>query len=109
MVIYNVMNTVRTRFKLPTHYMDELRPKNNEFVESGSENWVLVNQTNTGKDSDDKRMKRKKVCVENIVLGKVRGGLFFYITHKSDYKFDLRIYLCFFFLLLLLSFQCLFD
>ena len=47
--------------------MDGLRPKksqNNEFVESWLENWVLVNQTNTGKDSDDKRMKRKKVVLK---------------------------------------------
>ena len=43
--------------------MDELRPKkpkNNEFVESGLEKWVLVNQTNSGTDLDDKSMKRKK-------------------------------------------------
>ena len=75
--------------------MDELRPKkpkNNEFVESGLEKWVLVNQTNSGTDLDDKSMKRKKGCVENIVIGKVRGGLFFYITHESDYKFDSGIY-----------------
>ena len=47
--------------------MDGLRPKkpkNNEFVESGLENWVLVNQMNSGKDSDDKRMKRKKVVLK---------------------------------------------
>ena len=47
--------------------MDGLRPKkpkNNEFIESGSESWVLVNQMNTGKDSDDKRMKRKKVTLK---------------------------------------------
>ena len=40
------------------------KPKNNEFVESGLENWVLVNQMNSGKDSDDKRMKRKKVVLK---------------------------------------------
>ena len=47
--------------------MDGLKPKNpknNEFVESGSESWALVNQMNTGKDSDDKRMKRKKVTLK---------------------------------------------
>ena len=61
------MVSVRTRFELPTHYVDELRlkkPKNNESVESRSENWALVNQTNTGKDSNDKRMKRKKVMLK---------------------------------------------
>ena len=58
------MKTVRTLFELPTHYVDGLRPKNKEFVESGSESWALVNQTNTGKDSDDKRMKRKEVTLK---------------------------------------------
>ena len=50
---------VRTRFELPTHYVDGFRPKkpkNNEFVKSGSENWALVNQTNTRNDSDDKNI-----------------------------------------------------
>ena len=58
---------VRTKFELPTHYVDGLRPnksKNNEFVKYGSENWVLVNQTNTGNDSDDKRMKGKEVTLK---------------------------------------------
>ena len=53
--------------------MDGLRPKkpkNNEFVKSGLEDWALVNQTNIGKDSDDKRMKRKKGCVEKITKSK---------------------------------------
>ena len=78
--------------------MDGLRPKkpkNNEFVECGLKNWALVNQTNAEKDSNDKRMKRKKGCVENVVLGKVREGLFFYITHKSNYKFYSRMLYCF--------------
>ena len=47
--------------------MDGLRPnkpKDNEFVKYGSENWVLVNKTNIGKDSDDKRIKRKKVMLK---------------------------------------------
>ena len=47
--------------------MDGLRPnkpKNNEFVEYGSENWALVNQTNTRNDLDDKRMKRRKVMLK---------------------------------------------
>ena len=64
---------VKTRFEFPTHYVDGLRPKkpkNNEFVESGLENWVLVNQMNSGKDSDDKRMKRKKVVLKISSLAK---------------------------------------
>ena len=58
------MVSVRTRFELPTHYVDGLRPKNKESIESRSENWDIVNQTTTGKDLDDKRMKRKKVMLK---------------------------------------------
>ena len=92
------MVSVRTKFEFPAHYVDGLRPKklqNNEFVECGLKNWALVNQTNPKKDSNDKRMKRKKGCVENVVLGKVRGGPFFSITHKSNYKFYSRMLYCF--------------
>ena len=58
---------VRTRFEFPAYYVDGLRPKklkNNEFVKSGLENWALVNQTNIWKDSNDKRMKRKRVILK---------------------------------------------
>ena len=67
LILIEKYGTIKTRFKLPTHYVDGLRPKkpkNNEFVESGSENQALVNQTNTRKDSDDKRMKRKEVMLK---------------------------------------------
>ena len=40
------------------------KPQNNELVKSGLENWVLVNKMNIGKDSDDKRIKRKKVMLK---------------------------------------------
>ena len=58
------MHLVRTKFEFLACYLDELRPKNNEFVESGLENWALVNQMNTGRDSNDKRMKRKRVVLK---------------------------------------------
>ena len=32
------------------------KAQNNEFVESGLENWTLMNQTGTRVDLDDKRM-----------------------------------------------------
>ena len=50
---------VRTKFELPTYYVDGLRPKNNEFVESESENWALVNQMNTGKKGEEEKKKNK--------------------------------------------------
>ena len=46
------------------------KPKNKEFVESVLENWALVNQTNIGKNSDDKRMKRKRVVLKKSSLAK---------------------------------------
>ena len=49
-------------------------------------NWVLMNQTITKVNSDDKRMKIDKFMLKKIVLGKVRGDLFLYISFRSDYK-----------------------
>ena len=40
-----------------------LKSLNNEFVENGLENWVLINQTNPQMDSDLERKKKKRVCV----------------------------------------------
>ena len=62
----------------------DLGPKSphNEFVENGLENWVLVNQTNLRMDSDVERMKKIGFVLEQIVLGKIGGGLFFYIVLK---------------------------
>ena len=52
----------------------DLGPKslNNEFVESGLENWTLVNQTTSKANFDDKRMKVDKFKLKKIVLGTVR-------------------------------------
>ena len=43
----------------------DLCPKgsNNEFIENGLENQVLINQTNLRMDSDLERKKKKRVCV----------------------------------------------
>ena len=56
-----------------------LKSSNNEFVENGLGNWVLVNQTNLRMDSDVERMKKKGFMLKQIVLG-CRGGLSFYIV-----------------------------
>ena len=48
---------------------------NNEFVENGLKNWVLINQTNLRMDSDVERMKKKGFVLEQIVIGKIQGGL----------------------------------
>ena len=57
-----------------------LKSSNNEFVENGLGNWVLVNQTNLRMDSNVERMKKKGFMLKQIVLGKIRGGLSFYIV-----------------------------
>ena len=57
-----------------------LKSSNNEFVENGLGNWVLVNQTNLRMDSDVERMKKKGFMLKQIVPSKIRGGLSFYIV-----------------------------
>ena len=44
------------------------KAQNNEFIESGLENWVLVNRTISKVDLDDKRMKMDKFKLKKIVL-----------------------------------------
>ena len=62
----------------------DLGPKspNNEFVENELEDWTLVNQTNLRMDLDVERMKKKRFVLGQIILGKIRGGPFFYIILK---------------------------
>ena len=55
---------------------------NNEFVENWLKNWVLINQTNLRMDSNIEIMKKKGFVLEQIVLSKIRGGLFFYVVLK---------------------------
>ena len=55
---------------------------NNEFVENGLKNWVLINQSNLRMDSDVERMKKKGFVLEQILLRKIRGGPLFYIILK---------------------------
>ena len=45
-----------------------------------------MNQTTTKVNSDGKRMKIDKFILKKIILGKVRGDLFLYISFRSDYK-----------------------
>ena len=71
--------------------MDGLRPnkpKNNEFVECGLGNWALVNQTNTRKDSDDKRMKRRKVMLKISSSAKSKEVCFFILLKSPITSFS---------------------
>ena len=43
-----------------------------------------------------KERKGKGFVLESIVLGKIRGGLFLYIVLNFSYKFDYRMFQCFF-------------
>ena len=58
------------------------KAQNNEFVKSELENWVLVNQTTSKVDFDDKRMKIDKFKLKKIVINTVRGNQFLYIDYQ---------------------------
>ena len=58
------------------------KAQNNEFVKSELENWVLVNQTTSKVDFDDKRMKIDKFKLKKIVIDTVRGNQFLYIDYQ---------------------------
>ena len=77
--------------------MDELRQKtqNNEFVDSGLENWVKMSRTTDKVGSNDKNRKIDWFKLNKIILGIVRGDQFLYISHKFDYKFDSWLLQCF--------------
>ena len=69
--------------------------QNNEFVESGLENWAKMSWTTNKVGSNDKNRKIYGFKVKKIVLSKVRGDQFLYISHKFDYKFDSWLLQCF--------------
>ena len=77
--------------------MDGLKQKtqNNEFVESGLENWVKMSRTTDKVGSNDKNRKIDWFKLKKIILGIVRGDQFLYISHKFDYKFDSWLLQCF--------------
>ena len=58
------------------------KAQNNEFVDSGLKNWVLVNQTTSKVDFDYKRMKVDKFKLKKIVLGTIRRNQFLYIDYQ---------------------------
>ena len=54
-----------------------------------------MNQTNTKVDSNDKRMKIDRIMLKKIVIGKVRGDLFLYISFRFDYRVSSYCYMFF--------------
>ena len=50
--------------------------QNNEFVESGLENWVKMSWTPNKMDSNDKNKKIDWFEIKKIVLGTIRGDQF---------------------------------
>ena len=77
--------------------MDELRQKtqNNEFVDSGLENWVKMSRTTDKVGSNDKNRKIDWFKLKKIILSIVREDQFLYISHKFNYKFDSWLLQCF--------------
>ena len=83
----------------------DLGPKipNNEFVENGLENLVLINQTNLRMDSDLERKKKKRVCVGiNRPRKDLKRSVLIYYF-QFIYKFSSSSFHCFFFLFILSS------
>ena len=78
------MLIVRTKFKFLTQKVDGLTQKaqNNEFKESGSKNWALMNQTTGKVGLDDKKMKIDEFKLKKIILGLVRRDQFLYIDSQ---------------------------
>ena len=78
------MLIVRTKFKFLTQKVDGLTQKaqNNEFIESGSKNWALMNQTTDKVGLDDKKMKIDEFKLKKIILGLVRRDQFLYIDFQ---------------------------
>ena len=62
----------------------DLGPKtqNNEFVNSGLENWGLVNRTISKMDFDDKKIKVDKFTLKKIDIGTIQGDQFLYIDSQ---------------------------
>ena len=62
----------------------DLGPKtqNNEFVNSGLENWGLVNRTISKMDFDDKKIKVDKFTLKKIDIGTVQGDQLLYIDSQ---------------------------
>ena len=62
--------------------------QNNEFVESGLENWVKMSWMTNKVDSNDKNRKIDWFKLKKIVLDTIQGDPFLYVSHKFDYKFS---------------------
>ena len=80
---------------LARYEMDGFRPKKPKTMNLqrvGWKNWALINQTNTKVNSDDKKMKIDKFMLKKIVISKVRGDLFLYISFRFDYKINSYCY-----------------
>ena len=71
------------------------KAQNNEFVESGLENWVKMSWITNKVGSVDKNRENDWIKLEKIVLGIVRGDQFLYIPYKFDYKVGSWLLQCF--------------
>ena len=71
------------------------KTQNNEFVESGLENWTRMSWMTDRVGLNDKNRKIDWFKLKKIVLGTVRGDQFLYISLKFDYKFGSWLLQCF--------------
>ena len=67
------------------------KAQNNEFVDSGLENWVLMNQTISKVFFDDKKMKIGWFNLKKKSSSAQSEDINSYISLKFDYKFQFLI------------------
>ena len=90
--------TCKDRIWLPSPkdgWIQAQKAQNNEFIESGLENWVKMSWTTNKVGSNDKNRKIDWFRLKKIVLGIVWWDQFLYISHKFDYKFGSWLLQCF--------------
>ena len=83
---YVILFIVRTRFEYlnpKDGWTQAQKTQNNEFVESGLENWALTSWTTNIIDSGDRKRKINWFKLKKIVIGTVRGDKFLYIFLSS--------------------------
>ena len=73
-IYFTIIVFVRTQFESLAQRINEPeKAQYNELLESGLENWALMNQTTSKVNSDDKKMKINWFNLKKIVLSTVRG------------------------------------
>ena len=71
------------------------KAQNNEFIETGLENWAKISWMTNKVNSNDKNRKIDWFQLKKIVFGTIQGDQFLYISLRFDYKFASWLLQCF--------------